>query len=92
MQPCIQVDIFLLIVVLDKRGKEKFIGKCYIDPRSKQPEIRIAPGLRQIDTVVYSTHRNTYIRLKAITQIDTCTIPAAIGIVAAEPGCDRIGK
>ena len=34
LKPRIDVDIFYLAVVLNKTRKEKFVGKCNVNPRT----------------------------------------------------------
>src|SRR5437868_5914651 len=92
LQSCVKIDILLLIVVLNKGGEKKFIGKRYINPRTNQPKIGMPPWLRQIDAVVNCAKRNTCIWLKPVTKINTNAIAASICIIATKAGRDRISK
>ena len=69
LQPCIQIDVLLLVIVLHKGSDKEFVGERYIHARTNQPKIGYAPGLREIDMVETGAHADIDIGLEPVAQV-----------------------
>jgi hypothetical protein len=54
---------------LNKGGKEKLIGKSYINPWADEPEIGYVPWCWQVDVIITRAKCNIHKRLKPVTKI-----------------------
>ena len=70
LQPCIQIDVLLLVIVLHEGRDEELVGERYIHARTNEPKVGYAPGLREIDMVETGAHADIDIGLEPVAQVE----------------------
>jgi hypothetical protein len=75
LEPGVEVDVFLLVVVLDECRKKQSIGECHVNPWANQPKCGFVPGTLHGDLVIACTQGCTDKRLKTVPHFSTYKTP-----------------